>query len=99
MKANDSKEKMSFLGNPPYPKKDDIYIQSDEETEIDPEDISKVKLETDSDDTQKEVDSLDEVDGNDLDIPGSELDDKQEKLGSEDEENNYYSLGGDNHDD
>lgn len=33
--------------------------------------------------------------GDDLDIPGSELDDEQEAVGSEDEENNYYSLGGD----
>jgi hypothetical protein len=32
-------------------------------------------------------------------IPGSELDDKQEEIGSEDEENNYYSIGGDNHND
>jgi hypothetical protein len=33
----------------------------------------------------------------DLDIPGSELDDNAEKIGEEDEENNYYSLGGDRH--
>jgi hypothetical protein len=33
-----------------------------------------------------------------VDIPGAELDDKQEE-GSEDEENNYYSIGGDNHND
>ena len=32
-----------------------------------------------------------------LDIPGAELDDENEALGEEDEENNYYSLGGDNH--
>jgi hypothetical protein len=31
--------------------------------------------------------------GEDLDIPGSELDDAQEEIGSEDEENNLYSLG------
>lgn len=37
--------------------------------------------------------------GKDLDIPGSELDDQQEQLGSEDEENNSYSIGGDNHED
>ena len=37
--------------------------------------------------------------GNDLDIPGAELDDEQESVGSEDEENNIYSLGGDNHED
>jgi hypothetical protein len=34
-----------------------------------------------------------------LDVPGAELDDADEATGSEDEENNYYSLGGDNHDD
>lgn len=28
----------------------------------------------------------------DLDVPGSDLDDKQEGIGSEDEENNYWSL-------
>lgn len=33
----------------------------------------------------------------DLDIPGSELDDENEEIGEEDEENNYYSLGGDRH--
>ena len=32
-----------------------------------------------------------------LDVPGAELDDKSEDIGEEDEENNYYSLGGDNH--
>jgi len=32
-----------------------------------------------------------------LDVPGSELDDVSEEIGEEDEENNYYSLGGDNH--
>lgn len=29
--------------------------------------------------------------GDELDVPGSELDDQQEKIGSEDEENNSYS--------
>ncbi len=33
----------------------------------------------------------------DLDIPGSDLDDENEEIGEEDEENNYYSLGGDRH--
>jgi hypothetical protein len=33
--------------------------------------------------------------GNDLDVPGSEADDANEQIGEEDEENNYYSLGGD----
>jgi hypothetical protein len=37
--------------------------------------------------------------GGDLDVPGSELDDTNEAIGSEDEENNNYSLGGDAHED
>lgn len=37
--------------------------------------------------------------GNDLDVPGSEDDDAAEGIGSEDEENNLYSLGGDRHED
>jgi hypothetical protein len=37
--------------------------------------------------------------GDDLDVPGSEEDDANEDIGEEDEENNYYSLGGDAHDD
>ena len=34
-----------------------------------------------------------------LDVPGAELDDANELIGEEDEENNYYSLGGDDHSD
>ena len=37
--------------------------------------------------------------GEDLDIPGSELDDQNESIGSEDEENNSYSIGGDRNED
>ena len=37
--------------------------------------------------------------GKDMDVPGSELDDDREADGAEDEENNAYSLGGDNHQD
>ena len=37
--------------------------------------------------------------GTDLDVPGADLDDENEAIGSEDEENNPYSLGGDAHED
>jgi hypothetical protein len=37
--------------------------------------------------------------GEDLDVPGREADDDQEAIGSEDEENNLWSLGGDRHED
>ena len=35
--------------------------------------------------------------GEDLDVPGSSADNRNENIGEEDEENNYYSLGGDLH--
>jgi hypothetical protein len=44
-------------------------------------------------------DSHEKSAGGDLDIPGAELDDVNEEIGEEDEENNYYSLGGDDHED
>jgi len=49
-------------------------------------------------DPLNEEDSInDDMSGKDLDVPGSEDDDADENIGEEDEENNYYSLGGDNH--
>ena len=38
------------------------------------------------------------VTASDLDIPGAELDDEDEKIGEEDDSNNDYSLGGDDDD-
>ena len=43
--------------------------------------------------------NVSEEDLDDLDVPGAELDDKNEMIGEEDEENNYYSLGGERHED
>lgn len=73
---------------PIYEKKDDIYSRAKEE-HLDGEEILKKKK------MQNEEKNL----GEDLDIPGAELDDEDEAIGEEDEENNYYSLGGDNHED
>jgi hypothetical protein len=88
-----------FSGYPLYPPNEDIYQQGKEEQDIDPEDISKKKTINEDADAMNEKDFEDELSGNDLDVAGSELDDQQEKVGSEDEENNYYSLGGDDHND
>jgi hypothetical protein len=68
---------------------------------VDDEEIELVEG-NDADLTEEEVDEL-ERDGitdhnfhpDELDIPGAELDDESEEIGEEDEENNYYSLGGD----
>lgn len=40
-----------------------------------------------------------DISPDDLDVPGSDLDNADERIGEEDEENNEYSLGGDNHED
>jgi hypothetical protein len=69
------------------------------EMDVDPEDITKNKTPNQEEGTLNEKYFEDDMSGDDLDVPGSELDDQQEKVGSEDEENNYYSLGGDNHND
>lgn len=86
-----------FPGYPDYPAKDDIYNRDKEEKNLDPEDISKIKSPNETSEGANEKDFGDVLTGSDLDVPGAELDDAQENIGSEDEENNYYSLGGDNH--
>lgn len=78
-----NEKKIILPGYPTYPVNEDIYRQGKEEAEINPEEISKFK---------------DDIQDDQLDVPGAELDDTQEEIGSEDEENNYYSIGGDNHD-
>lgn len=82
-----------------YPASEDIYNQFEKEADIDPEDIDKNKeiIKIDKDPVWNEKNFKRDKSGSDLDIPGSELDDDQENIGSEDEENNLYSIGGDNH--
>lgn len=86
-------------GYPLYPASEDVFNKGLIEEDIDPEDISKIKQELGIDAGDwNEKDFDDDLTGDDLDVPGSELDD-DEIDGNEDEENNYYSLGGDNHND
>ncbi len=94
----DKKKQDDMQGYPIYPDSEDIYKNFQEEVDINPEDISKTKVSNSTNALRrKNLDS--ENSENDLDIPGSELDDIQEDIGNEDEENNYYSLGGDDHED
>lgn len=90
-----------LIGYPLYPTEDDIYSRYKKEPNIDPEDISKVKssIKPTKFGQNNEKDFAEDMSGDDLDVSGAEFDDLQESIGSEDEENNYYSLGGDNHDD
>ncbi|HEY5499636.1 MAG TPA: hypothetical protein VIK20_04555 [Bacteroidales bacterium] len=90
------KEKKNELnGYPVYPPEEDIYIQALKESSISPEAISKTIVSKKEE--QVEIDTVKDLSDIDLDVPGSELDDEQEIIGNEDEENNYYSLGGDAH--
>ncbi|WP_269237214.1 hypothetical protein [Flavobacterium flavigenum] len=78
------------LENMNYDANEDIYNQEERLEDIDPQNISGERIiNNDNHEWKQNSDKL----GNDLDIPGSELDDQQEDIGSEDEENNYYSEG------
>lgn len=87
-----NKEDDILPGYPAYPENEDIYDNYQEMKDIDPEDIRKTKV-------LNAKNMEDQYPDHDLDIPGSELDNDMEIIGSEDEENNYYSLGGDDHND
>jgi hypothetical protein len=97
MKAKKTEEKLP--GYPLYESKDDIYNKATEAKNINPEEVSKLKSanEMAEQERRNEKDFKDDKSGEDLDVSGAELDDEMEDVGSEDEENNYYSLGGDNH--
>ena len=78
------------LENMNYDANEDIYNREERLEDIDPQDISGERIiNNDNHDWKQNSDKI----GNDLDVPGSELDDQQEEVGSEDEENNYYSEG------
>ena len=96
---NTAEEKTSLNPLPVYPPGDDIYTKSKNEENIDPENISKNKSPNEDQNSSNEKEFDDDTSGEDLDIPGAELDDDDEAIGSEDEENNHYSIGGDNHND
>lgn len=94
-------EKNNRREYPLYPAIEDIYNKFKEEKNLDPENISRTKtsVRNDNEESDREQDLSNHFPGSDLDIPGSEMDNEQEMTGNEDEENSYYSLGGDDHND
>jgi len=83
MENNNSITDTNHLIN--YPPAEDIFKKSTRVVNIEPEDpVLKILGDNNADST-------------DLDVPGADLDDAEEVVGSEDEENNYYSIGGDEH--
>lgn len=104
------KEENQFPGYPEYPASEDIMNRKNRDKEVDL-DINEVtgsfrrnseltpdKKKSKENEEQEETWSQDKT-GEDLDIPGAELDDDSENIGEEDEENNIYSIGGDRHED
>lgn len=91
-------ENKEYPGYPHYPASEDIY-NTEEKVDLNPDDLSKNKKSDTKPGKRNEKDFREDMTGEDLDVPGSEADDAQENIGSEDEENNYYSIGGDNHND
>ncbi|MGB3344449.1 MAG: hypothetical protein WBA61_11085 [Aequorivita sp.] len=91
-------QKKSFPGYPHYPASEDIY-NNEKEVDLNPEDLSKTKGEEDKLGKRNEKGFCEDMTGEDLDVPGSKDDEAKGNSGSEDEENNYYSLGGDHHND
>jgi len=98
-KTDEINENTNPKGYPLYPPEEDVYSKFKEEEDLNPEDVSKKKEPNEESPVEKnnEKNFYDDVSGGDLDVPGSEEDQKEENMGSEDEENNFYSLGGDDH--
>ena len=97
----DIEKKVDKDGYPFYPVSEDIYNKSLLEESINPEETLKLKGLNEDDQliVSNKKDFATDQSGSDLDVPGTELDDEDEAIGNEDEENNFYSLGGDNHND
>ena len=93
-KPSNEKEIERNLEDIQYPPQEDIYNNEAKLENINPENITTENTINQEEEPwvenafkNNETDKM----GGDLDVPGSELDDQQENIGSEDEENNYYS--------
>ena len=82
-------------GETPGNENDELEISEGTDADVDDDDLAILNS-TDAEIGRPQNVSNEDLES-DLDIPGSELDDENEELGEEDEENNYYSLGGERH--
>lgn len=83
---------MLYPDNPQSPQRKESDLTREDFEALGPRDLS---LDGGDDEQLKHRRRPVDFTGRGLDVPGSELDDDNEVLGSEDEENNSYSLGGD----
>ena len=94
IEEQEEKRDKTFPGYPTYPANEDIMNRGEQE-DIDVENFTRsARLNNEL----KEERAIPDGEEN-LDVPGAELDNENEEIGEEDEENNYYSLGGDRHED
>ncbi|MET6999199.1 hypothetical protein [Chitinophaga defluvii] len=108
--AADKTNDESFPGYPAYPAEEDIMNADNEhnKVDLDVENVARSARINNELSPQRKAERKKEgkgdtwepdESGDDLDVPGAELDDESEAAGNEDEENNFYSLGGDRHED
>ncbi|QHS61677.1 hypothetical protein [Chitinophaga agri] len=95
-KKSELKEDEKFPGYPAYPANEDITYRGEQE-DLDVEKVTRSSRLNNELAREEFVDPAEMDEG--LDVPGADLDDSNELIGEEDEENNYYSLGGDRHED
>ncbi len=93
IEEQEQKREKTFPGYPAYPADEDIMNKGEKE-DLDVENLTRSDR---GHKKNKDQPVPDEEAG--LDVPGAELDDREEEIGEEDEENNFYSLGGDRHED
>jgi hypothetical protein len=96
-KDKEANKDADLPGYPHYPEGQDIFNKKKIDYETDPDNPAQKKDPSAVKEGPNEKSFRKDVSGGDLDVPGAEADDAQEAIGSEDEENNLYSLGGDNH--
>ena len=94
-KGEESRHRDVSDGQPNQENEDDLKISPGTEADVNDDDLAILNSTNDEIGLPQNV-SNEEL-NTDLDVPGSELDDDRERIGEEDEENNYYSLGGDRH--
>ena len=83
------------IGNRGNEQEDDLDLRTGNDADVNSDDLAALNS-TDAEIGRPQNVSNEDL-NTDLDVPGSELDDEDEARGEEDEENNYYSLGGDRH--
>jgi hypothetical protein len=95
-KIKNAEEGNKLPGYPVYPASQDIYSKEEKASNINPDDNSEITdVEPGTKWNEEDYDTT--LSGDDLDVPGSEDSEKEVTPGKEDEENSYYSLGGDDH--